>query len=185
MSPMLKSMSPNFIPSNKQPDNHRFSLFKEHLRPLYERHPQVLKKMHAQLLAQLKSNVAEEIDWMLKEENIGKLLNGLNDLIEENPNKGKKAWRPSGNAAQDMLAHTAPHKLKERERLRGIVSDLQSQNKLLKDAVRARKSKLEHTLQKIQQKAHQWKEIDQVVENFDLEEAKKFHVKYSNYSCIR
>lgn len=67
--------------------------------------------------------------------------------------------RPSGNAAQDMIAHTAPHKLKERERLRGIVSNLQSQNKLLKDAVRARKSKLEHTLQKIQQKAHQWKEV--------------------------
>lgn len=29
---------------------------------------------------------------MLKEENIGKLLNGLNDLIDENPHKGKKVW---------------------------------------------------------------------------------------------
>ena len=30
--------------------------------------------------------------WMLKEENIGKLLNGLSDLIDENPHKSKKAW---------------------------------------------------------------------------------------------
>lgn len=29
---------------------------------------------------------------MLKEENVGKLLNGLNNLIDENPHKGKKAW---------------------------------------------------------------------------------------------
>lgn len=67
--------------------------------------------------------------------------------------------RPSGNAEQDLLAHTAPYKLKEKERLQGILSDLQSQNKLLKDAARARQSKLEHTQQKIEQKAHQWKEV--------------------------
>jgi hypothetical protein len=58
-----------------------------------------------------------------------------------------------------MLAHTAPHKLKARERLRGIVSDLQSQNKLFKDAIRARQAKLERTQQKIQQTAQQWKEV--------------------------
>lgn len=67
--------------------------------------------------------------------------------------------RPSGNAKQDLLAHTAPYKLKEKERLQGILSDLQSQNKLLKDAARARQSKLEHTQQKIEQKAQQWKEV--------------------------
>lgn len=67
--------------------------------------------------------------------------------------------RPSGNAEQDLLAHTAPYKLKEKERLQGILSDLQSQNKLLKDAARARQSKLEHTQQKIEQKAQQWKEV--------------------------
>lgn len=58
-----------------------------------------------------------------------------------------------------MLAHTAPYKLKEKERLQGILSDLQSQNKLLKDAVRARQSKLEHTQQKIEEKARQWREV--------------------------
>nr|XP_011439501.2 polyamine-modulated factor 1 [Crassostrea gigas] len=163
----------------------RFSLFKEHLHPLRKRHPQDLKKMHAQFLAQLNANIAEEIDWMLKEENIGKLLNGLNDLIDENPHKGKKAWRPSGNAEQDLLAHTAPYKLKEKERLQGILSDLQSQNKLLKDAARARQSKLEHTQQKIEQKAQQWKEIDQIVDSFDMEATKKFLLKYSSHSSIR
>ncbi|XP_061172784.1 polyamine-modulated factor 1-like [Saccostrea echinata] len=163
----------------------KFSLFKEQLRPLYEHQPQALKKMHAQLLAQLKSNVSEEITWMLKEENIGKLLNGLNDQIDENPEKGKKGWRPSGNAAQDVLAHTAPYKLREKERLQGILSDLQSQNKLLKDALRARQTKLQHTQQRVEQKAQHWKQIDEMADRFDIDEAKKFLVKYSNYSCIR
>ena len=43
----------------------RFSLFKEHLRPLYEEHPQALKKMHAQLLEQLKQNVAVSFSTLL------------------------------------------------------------------------------------------------------------------------
>nr|XP_022331211.1 polyamine-modulated factor 1-like [Crassostrea virginica] len=163
----------------------KFSLFKEHLRPLYEQHPQALKKMHAQLLEQLKQNVAEEMTWMLKEENIGKLLNGLSDLIDENPHKSKKAWRPSGNPELDVLAHTAPYKLKEKERLQGILSDLQSQNKLLKDAVRARQSKLEHTQQKIEEKARQWREMDHIVDSFDMEETKKFLMKYSSHASIR
>ncbi|XP_062577787.1 polyamine-modulated factor 1-like [Saccostrea cucullata] len=122
---------------------------------------------------------------MLKEENICKLLNGLNDLIDENPEKGKKGWRPSGNAAEDVLAHTAPYKLKEKERLQGILSDLQSQNKLLKDALRAKQTRLQNTQQRIEQKAEQWKQIDEMADRFDVEEAKQFLVKYSNYSSIR
>ena len=99
-----------------------------------------------------------EVDWTVFVLNIS--LNPKNII----PIKYNTLWhfhdrRPSGDPELDVLAHTAPYKLKEKERLQGILSDLQSQNKLLKDAVRARQSKLEHTQQKIEEKARQWREV--------------------------
>ncbi|KAL5004757.1 hypothetical protein ScPMuIL_018213 [Solemya velum] len=127
----------------------KFSKFREHLKPLYEQCPRDLKKLHRQFVQQLKNNINDEIEKMMAEENIVGLLNKLDEL-NGSKEENKITWRPSGDPTLDVLAHTMPVKLKEQTQLKKMLSDLETQNSLLKEALRVKQKRVLDTRQKIE-----------------------------------
>ena len=64
--------------------------------------------------------------------------------------------RPSGEPAKDCLAHIMPEKLKHKQKLEKLVTELESINKMLKEAHEKKQKKLLKTKQKVDQTTEKW-----------------------------
>lgn len=67
--------------------------------------------------------------------------------------------RPSGDPVKDSVAHTMPIKLKHKMKLEKMVTELESVNKMLKDAHEKKQKKLIKTKQKIDKISDKWSKV--------------------------
>lgn len=162
----------------------KLSMFKSSFKPVYKNNPEALKNIHQQVLKQIETNVKDEIDQMFKEENIALLLNQLDESIQksesvEGGGQDTPAWRPTKQPELDILAHSIPVKKKEKNHLDHVVLELEKQNKLLKEALKARQKKLMDTKQKIDKHVETWEQVVAVGNELPTTEIKSLVQKYS------
>ncbi|KAL3873930.1 hypothetical protein ACJMK2_037007 [Sinanodonta woodiana] len=111
--------------------------------------PGTLKKIHEDMINKLNENLKMEIDQMFEEENIQSYMDGLDKLKSCVRDLEKVAWRTSCNPEEDILASIDPMKEKQLVEMEKLLHDLESENKLLKGAVKSRQNLLLETKDKV------------------------------------
>ncbi|XP_060073213.1 polyamine-modulated factor 1-like [Ylistrum balloti] len=156
----------------------KLQLFQKHLRPIHKKNPEVLKKIHGQLTKQLDSHISEEVMLMFAEEQMEKILNDLDGIIESQKDNEKEAWRPSGDPQRDSHVYNISVKVKEKAQLEHVISQLEQQNTLLREHVALRQKKLLGTKRTVDTGISKWREINEAAKSIPTKDLEQFVQKY-------
>lgn len=122
----------------------------------------LLDEFHRKIIKQLQENIESELELLYQEENLESLLNKLDRLTAENPARpGAPVWRPSGNVRADTLAVVVGLKQDKLEVLKRTLTDLEAQNKRLRENVQRMDRQLLRKQETIDDAA---KNLEQIVE---------------------
>ncbi|CAC5369709.1 PMF1 [Mytilus coruscus] len=148
-----------------------YARFQHHFHPIYKKNPDAFRTMYLELTRQVESNFNEEVKQIFDEEKIPILMNELDKLIDKAYGDiNSSAWRPTGDPVKDSVAHTMPVKLKHKMKLEKMVTELESVNKMLKDAHEKKQKKLIKTKQKIDKISDKWSKDVEDIQNADMKD---------------
>ncbi|XP_069138655.1 polyamine-modulated factor 1-like [Argopecten irradians] len=156
----------------------KLQLFQKHLRPIHKKNPEIIKKMHMLLTKQLDSHISEEVVLMFAEEQMEKILNDLDAIVESQRDNKEKAWRPSGNPQQDSRVYNIAVKLKQKAQLQHVVSQLEQQNSLFRDHVALKQKKLLGTKRTVDSGIKQRRNIKEAAASIPSKEMSEFVQKF-------
>ncbi|CAH1797513.1 unnamed protein product [Owenia fusiformis] len=110
----------------------------------------MLKNIHTQFSKQLETVIKQEVDGMLEEEKVIPLLEDLEKIVADSPDR--IAWRPSGDVDADMRSHLMPIKVRQKQKLQRILTSIEEENKSLEKAMAHRQKHLEASQKKLEAK---------------------------------
>lgn len=94
-------------------------------------------------LDSLNQAIVAEVDVLFEEEQVVKLVNGLDDLDRAAASRKQAAWRPTGCAETDLQAHLAPVWQQERDRLQKMLQQWERKNVSLQRQVQSQQRHLQ------------------------------------------
>ncbi|XP_078737074.1 polyamine-modulated factor 1 [Lampetra fluviatilis] len=125
--------------------------------PMVHAHkPELLKKIHENSKEHLRNAIKEEMDLIVREEGLEKLLGSLDEMAKGAP--VEPAWRPSGDPASDVRAHFHKYKRQEPEFVRRSLQRCQRDTAALAQRVLDGRQQIQALQAKITAKQAQWEE---------------------------
>ncbi|XP_032831826.2 polyamine-modulated factor 1 [Petromyzon marinus] len=123
---------------------------------VYADNPELLKKIHENSKEHLRKAIKEEMDLIVLEEGLEKLLGSLDELAKGAP--VEPAWRPSGDPASDVRAHLHKYLQQEPEFVRRSLQCCQRDTAALAQRVLDGRQQIQALQANIAAKRAQWEE---------------------------
>lgn len=125
----------------------------------YKFQPEMTKSIYDQFLSQLQTSFKDEIREIKDEGNLEALLNSLDKIKDEAKSRVQPAWRPSGIPEEDLLSTLAPYYLQQKECMRRLLKEKESENAKLAESVLAGRARIAALQDQIQKRKEAWKAV--------------------------
>ncbi|XP_078527414.1 polyamine-modulated factor 1 [Lissotriton helveticus] len=125
----------------------------------YKFKPEITRSIYDQFISQLQTSFKDEIREIKEEGNLEALLNSLDKIKDEAKSRVQPAWRPSGIPEEDLLSTLVPYYLQQKECMRRMLKEKESENAKLAESVLAGRARIAALQDQIQKRKETWKAV--------------------------
>ncbi|KAJ1081139.1 hypothetical protein NDU88_001322 [Pleurodeles waltl] len=127
----------------------------------YKFQPEMTRSIYDQFISQLQTSFKDEIREIKEEGNLEALLHSLDKIKDEAKSRMQPAWRPSGIPEEDLLSTLVPYYLQQKECMRRLLKEKESENAKLAESVLAGRARIAALQDQIQKRKEAWKAVSE------------------------